>query len=372
MKPQMLDDTSARMKRLREYRETVARLFPALPGDLVDQWSLPDADALVLEHLLECYPREVLVLEVGTRFGDSAFHFAAHPKVREVVSAGANLEVSEAAAQMAGEDGETDAGFESLRSLRSLEVARAAISEFADEARKIRLEDSPGGVEVPVVEPREGASLVAFVGGLRDREAARENLEAVFAGNPRATAIVDGCRRDSGPFVQAGVVSFMEETNQEYRFRLLGDLGPGLASCGLGIVYPRTEAGEIGAVLEDLCGMFSGRLDPLRLLASEEELVETVSKLDRNLKQATAQANHAAPQVKKKNEQLEQRNSNIQKANERLRKNNSYLQQRNSWLEQQHDRLTAHYSSRRYRLADALAEGAFNLPILKKVLRREK
>ena len=53
-------------RRLEEYRETIIRLFPALPRDLLDARSIRDVDALVLALFLRCYPHRLHVLEVGT------------------------------------------------------------------------------------------------------------------------------------------------------------------------------------------------------------------------------------------------------------------------------------------------------------------
>ena len=55
--------------RLDEYKETLTRLFPVLPKDSVDAWSISEADILALGLLLECYPQEVAVLDIGTFVG---------------------------------------------------------------------------------------------------------------------------------------------------------------------------------------------------------------------------------------------------------------------------------------------------------------
>src|ERR687895_708515 len=142
------------MRRLEEYRETISRLFPALPRDLLDARSIRDVDAMVLALFLRCYPHELHVLEVGTLFGVATFHFAGQPSVVKVVG------VDPRAAEDA--DG-----------LSSIDVARAALAEFADENVKIQLQTSDVGSiwtesahEIP-----EGGSLLAFLGGARTREA---------------------------------------------------------------------------------------------------------------------------------------------------------------------------------------------------------
>src|SRR5829696_6882775 len=72
-------------RRLEEYKETVSRLFPALPRDLIDSRSIRDVDALVLALFLRCYPHELSVLDVGTFFGASSFHLASQPSVLRVL-----------------------------------------------------------------------------------------------------------------------------------------------------------------------------------------------------------------------------------------------------------------------------------------------
>src|SRR5918992_5552720 len=109
-------------RRLEEYRETISRLFPTLPRDLVDARSIKDVDALVLALFLRCYPHELSVLEVGTFFGVATFHFAGQPNVLRVLGVDPDLPMTEDA-------GETS----------SIDIARAALAEFADESVKIEL-----------------------------------------------------------------------------------------------------------------------------------------------------------------------------------------------------------------------------------------
>src|SRR5215210_8363675 len=117
-------------RRLDEYKETVSRLFPSLPKDLVDSRSIREVDALVLALFLRCYPHELSVLDVGTFFGVSTFHFASQPNVVRVL--GVDSELPED-----GETGETskapysEGEPEPLQGLRIIDVARAAIAEFA-------------------------------------------------------------------------------------------------------------------------------------------------------------------------------------------------------------------------------------------------
>lgn len=355
--PQVFEATSARIRRLEEYKDTVARLFPALPRRVVDEQSISGADALVIGCLLDCFPREVSTLDAGMSTGSSTFCFAAHPKVREVVSVYPN----------SGTVGETSG---LPRGLRALEVTRSALAEFAEENEKVRLHEGAVGDAVTdakkagttEAEPSDGVSLVAFMDWLRTREGVRQSLEAVFAGSPKAVAILDGCRHARGPFVQAGVVSFMEAAQQKYRFRLLADLGPSLASANLGLVYPETEAAEIEKVLTALGDMFSQRLDPLLLLSREEVLVGTINRLGWESEQPISQPDQVA--------RLEKKISRLKARHTRLRENDARMKKHNSHLRQQNSRLTARYSKRRYRLVDTLAEGALRIPLVKSLLRR--
>ncbi len=353
--PWMTNSSTGHLRRLDEYKETVSRLFPALSRGYVDTWSISNADALVLSHFLECYPRKVIVLDIGTFVGVSAFHFASLPEVVRVIGVDPNPTIADEINDKSEVLGES-IDPEPLQSLRVQDVAKAALVEFGNEWQKIQLHvgvigssrvgirqaplpEGPEKVEVPVPEPSDNASLLAFVDGLHTREGVRADLEAIFEKNSRAVAILDDCRYAWGPSIQAGVVDFMEGSGQKYHFRLFGDLGPGLATSKLGIVYPDTNANEIWHSLTDLSDLFSERLDLLRLLSREEELVDIANEFDHELKQAYAQL----AEVEKRNSQLQERNSH----------------------------LTTHYASRRYRLADAFTDSALQVPGIQKLVRRK-
>src|SRR5829696_1529896 len=77
-------------RRFDEYKESVRQVFPDLPRGYVDNRSISSVDALALGYFLECCPRKVVVLDIGTSMGLSAFHFASQPKVLRVVSVGPN------------------------------------------------------------------------------------------------------------------------------------------------------------------------------------------------------------------------------------------------------------------------------------------
>jgi predicted nuclease with TOPRIM domain len=322
--------------RLDEYKQTISRLFPVLPKDPVDAWSISEADILALGLLLECYPQEVTVLDVGTFVGTSAFFFASHPKVTRVVSVDPNPTVADEIndkSQMLG----VEIDSEPLGNLKVLDVARAALAEFPDEDRKVQLhvgsvgskrtgikESSSDGserLEAPMLELSGEKALVAFVDGLHTREGVQADLEAIFEHNPRAVAILDDCRHTWGPFVQAGVVSYMEGAEDEYDFRLLGDLGPGVATSNLGIVYPKADGALVQRALANFVELFTERLDPLRLLRREEELIATVNRYKDG-------ANEAA--------KLQERNARLEEAiadqKERFSERNAELSERNAEL----------------------------------------
>src|SRR5918995_244735 len=181
--PQIVEHT----RRLEEYKKAISRLFPALPEDLLDAGSLRDVDALVLALFLRCYPHELSVLEVGTSLGLATFHFAGQPSVSRVLSVD----------PLATED---------TTETSSMDIARAALAEFADESVKIQFRpgDLSGASAKLAHELPENEPLLAYVGGARTREAVDADLQAVFDANPRAFAILDRCRGEEGPFVQAG------------------------------------------------------------------------------------------------------------------------------------------------------------------------
>ncbi len=331
-------------RRFDEYKETVSRLFPALPNDYVDTRSISEVDALALGHFLECYPRKVVVLDIGTFVGVSAFHFANQPKVLRVIGVDPNPKIFDEIDDNPDAFG-SSIDPEPLQNVRVLDVAQAALAEFGDEQQKIQLctgtvgnsqagtqGDSLGGlekVEIPVPEPSDRVSLVAFVDGLHTKQGVEADLEAIFVKNPHAVVILDDCRGPWGPFVQAGVVSFMEKVQEKYHFQLFGDLGPSIATSDLGIVYPDAGAAETKQTLAEFSELFSERLDPLRLLRREEELINAVSWYK-----------NAADAHKNEADKLRRRNSRL--------------------ITQRPDRR---------KLADTPSEGVFRVPGIQKLVR---
>jgi len=388
-------DAIENTRRLDEYRETVSRLFPNLPRNYVDLWSMKNVDALASALFLQCYPRKVAVLDIGTFVGVSAFHFASLPEVSRVLSVDPNPTLADEISDK-GEALGVEFDVEPLRKLRVLDVARAALAEFADEKAKIELRvgtvasnrtgrqgdplATSGKAETPVLELSDGERLVAFVDGLHTREAVEADLETIFENNPRAVAILDDCRRLWGPFVQAGVVNFMEKTQHKYHFQLFGDLGPGIATSTLGIVYPDVDAAEVQGALTEFRGFFSERLDLLWLVQREQELISTVNTFkdaadDVHGKHQTLARKHQLlvnrkTELEKRSSRLEKRNSHLEKRNSRLEERNSRLEEHISRLEKHNAQLVSRSSSRRYKLADTLAETALRMPGVRLVNRR--
>jgi predicted nuclease with TOPRIM domain len=343
--------------RLAEYKETISRLFPILPKDCVDTWSISEADVLALGLLLECYPQKVAVLDIGSFVGASAFFFASHSKVTRVVSVDPNPRLAEEIndkSEMLG----VKIDPEPLGKLRVLDVARTVLAEFPDENRKIQLhvgtvgtgktgitEDSAGGseeLEEPISELMGERSLVAFVDGLHTREGVHADLEVIFDHNPRAVAFIHDCRHAWGAFVQAGVASFMEGTRNKYDFRLLGDLGPALATSNLGVIYQKAHSGDVQRALAEFTDLFSERLDPLWLMRREEELIATVN----HYKVA---ANKAAS-LQERNSQLEEDYANLRNQNSQVNERNSELKERISQLNEQIPQLKEQISQLKERI----------------------
>jgi hypothetical protein len=376
-------------RRIEAYKETLSKHVPTLRRDLVDARSIRDVDAIVLALFLSCYPHELSVLDVGTSFGVSTFHLASQPSVTRVL--GVDPED--------GEAGETS----------SIDIARAALAEFADESAKIQLRTgdvssawTKSAQELPKDEP-----LLAFVGGVRTREAVDADLQAIFDANPRAVAILDHCGGDGGPFVQAGIADCMQRAPGKYHFRLFGDLTSGMATSNLGIVYPDEEAQEVQRCLATLARLFSERLDPLWLASREQELIAIVSTyrdeastlseqhqdlIDEHqlLAGRNTDLHKRISQLEKRKSKLEERNAGLKMEKEglqsrtsqlerrilQLEKRTSKLEERNSRLKEERllvvSKLSDYRSAGRYKLADALTKNVLRIPGAKTVARRTR
>jgi FtsZ-binding cell division protein ZapB len=422
----------AQTRRLAEYKETVSRLFPALGRQLVDERSIRDVDAIVLALFLRCYPGKLSVLEVGMVLGVSTFHLASQPSVSSVLCVYPTLQEETGASSE-----HPDTEVEPMVGPRIIDVARTALAEFADESAKIQLRtgdlssawtyqhsDSPDGSEekqsaapeLTVDEP-----LLVFVNSARARETVDADLRAIFEASPHAVAIFDHCRGHRGPFVQAGIASFLESAQDGYHFRLFCDLGPGMATSHLGIVYPDADSAEVQQCLNELGNLFSERLDPLWLAAREQEMVGIVNTYKDEVENLNEQyqelmgehqllmgrnteLQRRVSQLEKRKAQLEERNAGLkeekkefQKRNSQLRKNNSKLEENNSRLKEEKKALQGRSSrlekrnstlneerllldaqlsefrtSGRYRLADAVAKNVLRIPGAKALARRAR
>lgn len=324
-----LRGTLGNFERLERYRAVAARLFPDAPTGYPNTWPGSDLDLFTLGLFVETWPFETILLDVGTPNGLSAFFFASQPKVREVVSVGVNLKIAEEVS-CAGHAMGSVASREALREIRALDVARGTLEKFPYERGKIRLDASvpvgahyaTSGIEAPALDSPDGVSTLAFLHRSPTRNGVRSDLEEIFEKNPRCVVLLAGCRGEHGPYVQAGVVDFLEDVRRVFHFRLLGDLAPGPAASGLGVVFPDEELPPVEYCLAALGGMFTRRLDLLRLLQREEELIGIASAFREELTE------------------LRLKNANLEKGYEKVRENNEALE--------------ARYSKQRYRIMDGV------------------
>ena len=329
------DSVGRHLTLLREYIDTVENLFPALSRRTLNSLSISSADALLVGLFLDYYPHRTVVFESGVKLGTSTFLLAHHPKVSRVVGVDRNPLIAEEAPNG---DHNDDTG--TPENLKALDAARAALAEHAVASQKIELRESVEGAAEADFPSEEG--LIFLANDPRGRREVSGELEAIFGRHPQAIALLGNCRRSPGPFVQAGIADFMEEARDDYHFRLAGDLGFGLAGSSFGVVYPDEIATGVSEVLGEIGRQFSERLDPLRLLQREEELIENATRVDRNPNQA-------------------------QRVNE-LEKRNDELNKQISSLTRQIEHLNHHYSSRRYKLADAAMDRVQRLKALKRLV----
>jgi len=323
-------------RRLEEYKETLIRLYPTLKRDYLDSRSIRDVDAMVLVLFLQCYPHELSVLEVGTSLGVSTFHLSSQPSVLRVLGIDPDPP-EETALGDTSNTPETQAV--PLEDARAIDVARAALAEFAEESAKIQLltgevgsvwtaHGSPpdGQADSPPSVPglSEDEPLLAFLNGERTRESVEEDLRAIFHASPRAVAVIDHCRGAGGPFVQAGIASFLDGARGKYSFRLFADLTSGVATSNLGIVYPDVDSAQLGGCLEELSHLFSDRLDPLWLASREQEMISVVN----TYKEEAENLNRQNQDLLAELQQLTGRHTELQKRTSRIEKRKSQLEER--------------------------------------------
>jgi hypothetical protein len=253
---------SRRLRRVGEYSEALSRI---LPSEVAKFWSVSATDMLALGCFLDLYARETIILDIGTFVGVSAMGFAVQPNVARVVSVDPNPKIDDEISDKAGVTS-FEAKHSKLGEARVFDVARAALSGFPEEARKVRLVEGVVGtsqievhggsmngatkVEVPVVNhPSDGLSLVAFVDGLHTDEGVRADLEAIFETSPGALALLHDCRGTWGPEVRKGAEDFVRRTNGRYDFALIGALGGVLGPPNMGVVFASRDAGKVREVL---------------------------------------------------------------------------------------------------------------------------
>src|SRR5215217_5523506 len=437
---QIIDHT----RRLEEYKDTLRRLFPTLQRDLLDARSLRDVDAIVLALFLRCLPPGLSVLEVGTSFGVSTFHLAGQPGVLRVL--GLHPDPPEETAP--GDTSNTpETQTDTLENTRAIDVARVALAEFAEESAKIQL--LTGGVGSVWTSPPDGQAdspssvpgisedepLLAYLNGPRTKESVEEELRSIFDASPRAIAVIDHCRGAEGPFVQAGIASFLDGARGKCSFRLFADLTAGVATSSLGIVYPDVDSAELEGCLEELSHLFSDRLDPLWLASREQEMISVVNtykdeadKLNRqnqnlladlqqltghhtelqkrtsriekrksqleervdelkkekkDLQKHATQLEKRVSQLEKRKSQLEERIAAVSEEKKTLQGRSSRLEQRNSRLEERNSRLKEerllldsqlddYRRSGRYKLADSVTRNVLRIPGAKALARRTR
>ena len=331
-------DPGRHLARLREYRDTVERLFPALTKPTLDSLSISAADALFVGLFMDYHPRRSLAVEKGVLLGTSTFVLAGHPKVSRVIGL--------------TDGGDNSDDVEESEELEVSDMARAALAEHASVWRKIELHDSAGKSVGEVAAEAVGEtadsstrdeSLIFLVNRPQEREEVSGDLGTIFDRYPQATVFLGNCRKSRGPFVQAGIADFLEEAQNDHHFRLAGDLGLGMTGGSLGVVYPDQEAPMVDEVLGEIGRQFSERLDPLRLLQREEELLSTFPA-----------ASSPGPS---------------RAGSTDLQQQNDDLNRQVSSLTQQIQHLNHHYSSRRYKLADAAMNRLSRLRSLKRFIR---
>lgn len=335
-----LDPAQQYLAPLRKHAATASKLFPKLGERVLGNSPISSADALFLGYFLGLRPGEGAVLEMGPGTGAITLCLAAHPRVSKVVSVNPNPPVAEEA---------------NSERLGTLDVARAVAEEHPEERSKIHfLENAPDGVpdsaREELARDTEDDRPVALVVSLRAGAEVAGCLRAVFDWNPGAVVLLEGCRGEAGPFVQAGAVNFLEQAREEYRFRLAGDLGPALAGSGFGILYPDAVAGGVEGPLETVGRAFGLDLDPLRLLGRAEELNEAVGEMGR-------QRDHLEHRISALENETSEREAELEGQVARLKNRNATL--------------NARLSGRRYKAADAAADRLLQLPMVKRLLRSD-
>ena len=425
--------------RVRDYKMRVSNLYPEIPHSLLQNCSISPIDTLVIGYFLEYLDREVTVYEIGSFVGASSYLFATHPKVSKLVCIDPNPRIADEA--VANSEWTEERDLASLQDLRVFDVARGAFASLDEQTlNKVEFREGvvgseslgtrterkwqSGKVEIPQFED-SGDSLLAYVDGLHTKEGVREDLEAIYEQNPNAITLLDDCRDACGAFVQSGVVDFIEqhESGDEYTFRLFADLGTGVATSSLGLLYRRDRAREVNAALRGVASKFSQRLDPVQLLIRENELIlevnrrinlasdekearkrlrekhdrlqsnmkdlyEKLQRRDEKLRRHSQQADQLREghdQLQEKHDQLRERRNQLLHDMKALRQERQLykqqaqqasqqadqLQERNDQLQHDNDVLLKTLQRRSHRAAEALVTSIRRIPGLRNVMRSE-
>ena len=195
------------IQRLNDYRKTITQLYPSLAQEHVHHMSIKDDEALAIARFLDLWPREMVVVEIGTFVGVSAFHFAGQQKVVEVLSIDPNPSLTELGA-------EWDLDWEDERVHA---VAAKALAHFPEQAQKVRLLEGTAE-DVELTATTSSATLVAFVDGDHSKTGVQTDLRAVFAKHRCSMAILHDCRK---PAVLAAALAFVAASPGEFDFRYL-------------------------------------------------------------------------------------------------------------------------------------------------------
>jgi hypothetical protein len=351
--------------RVRDYKMRVSNLYPEIPHSLLQNCSISPIDTLVIGYFLEYLDREVTVYEIGSFVGASSYLFATHPKVSKLVCIDPNPTIADEA--VANSEWTEERDLSSLQDLRVFDVARGAFASLDEQTlNKVEFREGVVGseslgirterkwqsdkVEIPQFVD-SGDSLLTYVDGLHTREGVREDLEAIYEQNPNAITLLDDCRDEWGAFVQSGVVDFIEqhESGDKYTFRLIADLGTGVATSSLGLLYRRDRAREVNAALRGVASKFSQRLDPVQLLIRENELILEVNRRinfasDEKEARKRLREKHDRLQSNMKDlyEKLQRRDEKLRRQGQQadqLREQNDQLQERHDQLRERHDQL---------------------------------
>lgn len=336
------DSMNRHLSLLRKYEDMVEKLFPDLGKRTIDSHSGSAADILFMGQFLSGCSHGAVILEKGVSIGNSTCSLASHPKVSRVIGVDRNPLISgNPQAHRSVPNGSQD--HESSNGLRMLDIARATLAEYVTENQKVELHDRAQIAKkdmLPAVSSAKGEYLVIILNDPENREEVANELESIFEQHPQAIVFLSHCRYSKGPFTQAGMVDFQSQAEGEYHFRLIADLGPGLAGSNLGIIYSEQSASRVEETLEEVRKSFSERLDPLRLLQREEEFVEAL--------------NRSGQDLRKTNSRLRAQVTELEQQLKETRKSKRHFQSQASRLQERNAHLKAHYSSRRYKLADTV------------------